>query len=104
MKILKNKRFIFVALIIWLLISFFKIRYEVLKSADIYYKLISNSCFSMDNKIDSDICLDELSNDYADMISITQGQIIDTFILFLVPIIILYIIYRIILWISKYKY
>ena len=106
-KLLKNKRLHFVLAVIWLITCFIVIRVNPIETADKIFRIYLASCFqnySIKNKELVDGCIEAAKNDYRELLEVTNAQLIDMFILFIVPIIFTLMFIYLVRWINKYKY
>ena len=103
LRLLKNKRLHFVLCFLWLIASFFIIRYEPVKTADRKLHIDMTSCYQREN-FENKSCVNDAMFNYRDALEITNYQIIDIFALFAIPIILLLVLAVVIKWIGNYKH
>jgi hypothetical protein len=102
-EILKNKRLQFVLAITWLIASFLIVRTQVVNAAKVVLSLSTSACTqNVDNVAFSD-CMDAATKQFSKLYKITELQLIDTFLLFITPIILIIVIASLIRWINNYK-
>ena len=102
-EILKNKRLQFVLAVIWLIASFLIVRTHVVNAAKVALSVSSYACTqNTENVVFSD-CMDAATKQFSKLYKVTELQLIDAFLLFITPIIFIFLAVSLVKWINKYN-
>lgn len=102
MKILNNKRLHLVFILTWLVASFFIVRIPAINSADDIYRITLSTCYQHQSKLLTDNCVANASDDYRKLLEISNAQLFDMLVTFLIPIVLIFFILTIVKWINNY--
>ena len=103
-KLFKNKRLQFALAVTWLITCFIVIRINPIETADSIFRISLDSCYqnhSFTNNELVDGCIKTAENDYRKLLEVTSAQIIDIFILFILPIIFTILLIYLVRWINN---
>jgi hypothetical protein len=106
-KLFKNKRLQFALAVAWFITCFVVIRINPIETADRIFRIALDSCYQnhlTTNKELVDGCIKTAENEYRELLEVTSAQIIDMFILFILPIVFILLLIYLVRWINNYKY
>ena len=99
----KNKRLQFVLAVIWLVVSFIIVRAKVVNAAKVFLSVSSYACTQKIEYGNFSDCMDVADKKFAQLYKVTEIQLIDTFMLFIAPIILIILTLSLVKWIKNYK-
>jgi hypothetical protein len=103
-KIVANKRLHFVLAVLWLIASFFTVRAFAYYLAYDSLQFDIAACKFKDSHSEYSVCNDNAWSFYRQSLEITLAQLIEMFVLFITPILLVLLLAALIKWIGNYEH